>query len=54
VHRARGFAGHGVDTADWNTIYPILVASKRAHAMTPNELPAIDRMRLIAEPPKEN
>lgn len=46
-YRARSawFRRNGIDPADWRAIHPILCASQRAHARTPNELPALDRHR---------
>ncbi len=41
------FRSNGIDPADWKATYPILCASKRAHARTPNELPALDRHRRL-------
>ncbi len=48
--RRQWLRGHGVDADDWRVFYPILRASKRAHARTPRELFAVDRMRVTADP----
>ncbi len=51
-YRARSawFRRNGIDPADWKAIYPILCASKRAHARTPQELCARDRAHVAADP----
>lgn len=41
--------GHGIDPGDWSAVHPILVRSKRAHAVLVRDLPAQDRARRRAE-----
>jgi hypothetical protein len=41
---------HGVDPADWPRVAPILRVSRRAHAMTVDDLSASDRLRVMDDP----
>jgi hypothetical protein len=47
AERRAWFARHGVDSGDWSTVYPILLASWKAHGVECQG--ASERARLRAE-----
>jgi hypothetical protein len=46
--RRAWFRAHGIDDVDWSTVLPVLVASKRAHARSFNELDVRARLAWVA------